>query len=193
MLALFTQYFIARGSISLPGLGVLSAEPVNARFDAGRQVMVPPRLQFQWQPQTGEAEGVQPLAGFISRHSQMSEEESFEAVTTFCNGVKKALEETGEFTWNGLGKLVKISGDTIGFVPDAALDTYLPVVEAERVAQAGKTHQMLVGDKEINSADMQQMLLEGAELPTEGRWWVAALILGLITLSLIIGRLAGWL
>jgi hypothetical protein len=51
---------------------------------------------------------------------------------------------------------------------------------------------MLVGDKETNSAEMQQMLLEEEEPYTEGRWWIAALMLGLMATALIVGRLGGW-
>jgi hypothetical protein len=52
---------------------------------------------------------------------------------------------------------------------------------------------MMVGDKEINSADMQQMLLEEEEPESEGRWWIAALIVGLCAIALIVGRLGGWI
>jgi hypothetical protein len=102
------------------------------------------------------------------------------------------LEEKGEFSWAGLGKLVQISGSTTGFVPDAALEAYLPQLEAVRVVRTGISHQMLVGDKETNSAEMQQMLLEEEEPYTEGRWWIAALMLGLMATALIVGRLGGW-
>ena len=190
---LITQYFVQHNEVGLPGLGVLSAVPVSAKFDASRQVMVPPRLQFQWQPQTGEVEGLQSLAGFISRHSQLSEEDSFDAISEFCNGVKSTLEEKGEFRWNGLGKLVKISTGTTGFVPDTALEGYLLPIEATRVVRTGHSHQMLVGDKETNSADMQQMLSEEEEPYSEGKWWIAALVLGLIATALIVGRLGKWI
>lgn len=192
MVELIIQYFVQYKKVGLPGLGVLVAEPVPARFDAASQVMVPPRMQFQWQPKSGEAEGIQSLTGFVSRHSQMSEEDSFEAITGFCTKVKRTLEEKGEFSWAGLGKLVQISGGTTGFVPDAALEAYLPQLEAVRVVRTGISHQMLVGDKETNSAEMQQMLLEEEEPYTEGRWWIAALMLGLMATALIVGRLGGW-
>jgi len=179
--------------VGLPGLGVLNAVPVSAKFDASRQVMVPPRLQFQWQPQTGEVEGLQSLAGFVSRHSQMSEEDSFDAIAAFCGNVKSTLEEKGEFRWNGLGKLVKIATGTTGFVPDASLEGYLHPIEATSVVRTSQSHQMLVGDKEINSADMQQLLLEEEEPYSEGKWWIAALIIGLIATALIAGRLGKWI
>lgn len=193
MIELITQYFIQHKAVGLPGLGVLSAVPVPAKFDASRQVMLPPRNQFKWQPQSGEVEGLQFLAGYVSRHSQMSEEDSFDAITVFCGEVKATLEEKGEFVWSGLGKLVQISAGETGFVPDASLDAYLPQIEAARVIRAGQSHQMMVGDKEISSADMQQMLLEEEEPESEGRWWIAALILGLCAIALIVGRLGGWI
>lgn len=193
MIELITQYFIQHHAVGLPGLGMLSAEPVSAKYDASRQVMLPPRYQFKWQPQSGEVEGVQSLAGYVSRQSQMSEEDSYKAISVFCGEVKSILEKKGEFVWTGLGKLVQISAGKTGFVPDASLDAYLPQIEAPRVIRTGQSHQMIVGDKEINSADMRKMLLEEEEPEYEGRWWIAALILGLGAIALIVGRLGGWI
>jgi hypothetical protein len=190
---LITRYFVQHNEVGLPGLGKLSAVPVEPKYDAARQVMVPPRLQFQWQPLSGESESMQSLAGFVSRQSQLSEEESFDAINGFCAMVKSTLEEKGEYRWNGLGKLVKIATGNTGFVPDAALDAYLPPLEAVRVVKAGQSHQMLVGDKETNTADMQQFLLEENEPETEGKWWIAALVIGVAVSALIVGRLGGWI
>jgi CCDC81-like prokaryotic HU domain 1 len=191
MVDLVTKYFITHNEVALPGVGMLKVSQADARYDAARQMLLPPRLQFQWNPQSSENQGIQSLAGFVSRHTQLTEEESFDAITGFCNNIKTALAEKGSFEWNGLGKLVRISDDTTGFVPDAALDEFLPQLSAPRAVHTGVSHQLLVGDKETNSADMQQLLLE--EEVEEGRWWIAALVAGIAGLALIVARLGGWL
>lgn len=192
MVDLVAQYFIQYNKLALPGVGMLSVTKVPAKFDGGRQVMLPPRLHFQWNPQAEENGGLQSFAGFVSRHTQMSEEESFDAITGFCNGLKKALHERGEFVLKGIGKLVRISDETTGFVPDAGFDVFLPSLTAGTVMRTGATHQLLVGDRETDSAEMQ-LLLADEQPEVEGRWWIAALLLGIAGIALIVARLGGWL
>jgi hypothetical protein len=191
MVELLTQYFIQHKEVVLPGIGQLQATPVSAKYDASRQMMLPPSLQFQWQPKPSLS--TQPLMGFISLHSQLSEEESFDAVNDLISRIKDSIEQNEAWIWPGVGKLVAMAGGKIGFVPDSQLETYFTAIDAPRISHAGRTHQMLVGDKETNTVEMHQMLNEEEELAEEGRWWIPSLLLGTVLVLLIISRLGGWL
>lgn len=191
MVELLTQYFIQHKEVVLPGLGQLQASTLPARYDASRQVMLPPSMQFQWQPKPTLS--TQPLMGFVSMHTQLSEEESFDALNEWSKNIKASIEKNEEWIWHGIGKLVAMAGGQIGFVPDGKMEGYFSAIDAPRISHAGRTHQMLVGDKETNTVDMQQMLNEEEEFVGEGRWWIPSLLLGTVLVLLIVARLGKWL
>ena len=134
----------------------------------------------------------QPLMAFLSRNNQLTEEESFDAMHAFGQQIKGAIESYGEWLWPGVGKLVSLNSESIGFVPEPVYQLYQQPVEAVRAIHSGRSHQMLVGDRETNTIEMQEELTE-QELAAEGRWWMPALIVGIITIALISARLSGFL
>ncbi|HSK12574.1 MAG TPA: hypothetical protein VK907_05130 [Phnomibacter sp.] len=188
--ALLSRYLVHNRQVLLPGLGTLQVWPNPARYDAGQQKIIPSRLSFQWAPADEASGSVQPLVGFISQQSGLTEEECFDELFGFCGGIKQSLDHNGEWRWPGLGKLVKLAGGKTGFVPDAMLDAYTAPIDAIRIAHSGRTHQMVVGDKETDTSAMQQLLNEEAEEePVEGKWWIASVIIGSAALLLILARL----
>lgn len=193
MVDLVARYFLEHNRLVLPGVGMLSVTQAPAKADGGRQLVYPPRLQFQWNPQAGENEGMQALAGYVSRQTQWTEEESFDAIAGFCTNLTNELEEKGEFALNGIGKLVRISEENTGFVPDPVYDVFWPALEAPVVLRQGNTHPLLVGDTVTNTQDMQEQLLAVDENEGEGRWWIAALVVAVAGLALIAARLGKWL
>jgi hypothetical protein len=186
MVDLLIQYFIQYKEVLFPGLGYLTATQSPARYDSARQVFLPPGLQFHWQPDA--AVSLQPLLGFVSKQTQLSEEECFEKVHEWSSSIKKQVFDNGEWAISGLGKLVLISGEKIGFVPEAGMDKYEVTLEAPRALHSDRAHQILVGDTEINSHVVsesgEEVLLKRAD-----RWWIPSLILGIVTCALIVYKL----
>jgi hypothetical protein len=192
MLSLLEAYFLQYRHLFLPGIGKLNAISVPARNDAAQQIMLPPQTSFQWLPADKVSDSPQSLIGFISRQSGQNEEESFELLQQFCHDFKSTLLQQGEWIWPGIGKWVALNENQAGFVPEKELDTFYETIPAARVVQKGKVHAMMVGDKETNTGAMQEMLLEADEIEAgEGRWWIPALVIGIVALGLIAARLSG--
>jgi hypothetical protein len=193
MVNAITQFFIQHRDVVLPGIGQLKAIHNPARYDAAQQMMFPPGHSFQWIPADEGSNGsLQTLMAYLSRKNQWTEEESFEAMNGFCRSVQESISTSGEWFWPGLGKLVSLNKESIGFVPETLFQQYHSPLVAERAIHSGRSHQMLVGDKETSTAEMQEVLTE-EDVVTEGKWWVPALIVGVITLFLILARLSGWI
>lgn len=191
MLEALTHYFSQNRQIVLPGIGELKAVYNPARYDAGQQLMLPPGFSFQWIPQEeGEMDSPQPLMAFLGRMNQWTEEESYEAMHSFGNSLRNTIATRGEWIWPGVGKLVPLNKESLGFVPEEGLDNYLTPIEAKRAIHTGAVHQMIVGDKETNTFEMQEALKEAEDLPSD-KWWIPSLIMAILTLVLIILRLSG--
>lgn len=191
MVNLLTNYFLANRELLLPGIGQLQSVHLPARYDAARQQMLPPSESFNWQPDGEAGVSNQSFLGFLSRQKHWSEEESYEELTAFCNQVRGALNESGEWIWPGLGKLVKISEGNYGFVPDPVLNDYYRAIPAERVQHSNRPHPVKVGDRETNTVELQSELAEGLQVQGPTRWWLPALVIGILAVALIIARLTG--
>jgi hypothetical protein len=193
MVQAITQFFLAHHNVVLPGIGQLKAERLDARYEATSKTMHPTGYNFQWIPVNDpNLESPQPLMAFLSRNNQWTEEESFEAMHAFGKEVKTAIEEKGEWCWPGLGKLVSLNNENFGFVPDAFYGKAYEQIPAIQFFKSGQPHQLLVGDKETTTVDMQEALMDD-EMASEGKWWIPGLILGLVTLGLIVARVMGYL
>jgi hypothetical protein len=191
MVDLLTTYFLNNREVILPGIGQLQSIQMPARFDAARQLMLPPSEAFQWKPDAESTISPQGLMGFLSRQRHWTEEDSFEEVAAFCQQVKNELKEKGQWQWPGLGKLVTIGDGAFGFVPDRDFEIYRKSITARRVQHTERINPMLVGDRETNTADMQAELNAEEMIIEKNRWWIPAVIVGLFTLAVIIARLNG--
>ena len=193
MVQAITEFFLDNHEIVLPGIGQLKAVQHPARYDAGQQLMLPPIMSFQWKPAEDEdIDSPQALMAFLSRKFQWSEEESFEAAGVFTGQVRTSIKEQGEWIWPGMGKLVALNNQNVGFVPDGSFQQFFKALPAVRAIHAGRSHQMMVGDKETNTHEMQEAL-SGEEKSKVAKWWWPALIVGVLTISLIVARLSAWI
>lgn len=182
--------------LTLPGFGTLRVKKLPAQFHSGEQLLSPPETLVVWQEQTDQSEySIQPLIGFISRNSDETEEDCFEKLHVFTGEIKQKLQSGEEVLWPGLG--VYQTGESgIEFRPDPAFKTYLKPIKANRVITAGKSHEMLVGDTQTNTGDMQtllQMQEKNEVTEPKDRWWIAAGIVGLLGVGLIVGKWMGLL
>lgn len=188
MVDLLTKYFLTNREVVLPGIGQLQSVQMPARFDAARQIMLPPSEAFNWSPDGESTISPQGLMAFLSRQKQWSEEDSFEQVTVFCNKVKSELNQSGQWVWPGLGKLIAISEGTFGFVPDKDFEKYYKPISATKVEHPGHKVLETVGDDFLETAEES---IEEEVAATKKRWWLPALLVGILAIAAIIARLTG--
>jgi nucleoid DNA-binding protein len=196
MFYLLQQYLIDHEAVSLPGWGTLRLKNIPAEFHSRDQLLTPPQMIIQWQEQTETPDfSIQPLIGFLSRSQNETEEDCFEKLHDFIGQLKQQLQTNGEANWPGLGVYtIGQENKGIAFKPDPFLLSYLKPQQASRIIKAGKSHEMLVGDNQTNTIDMQTFLQMQVkpEAPVEkDRWWIPALIGGILGIAIIVAKWTG--
>lgn len=187
-----TQYFSKNKEIFLPGFGLLVFMEESARYDAEQKRLFPPNGKFVWQPGERAYGSMQGLIGYISRNTQLPEEESYEAVEAFLTEKKGLIEKMGEWDWKPFGKFVMLSEGNIGFVPATFYPTYFPewaintTTPEENASKDTDAVETLQPEESMVST-----YPEFGEEP-EGRWWLPALIFGLIMIGLMVAKITGY-
>jgi len=143
---------------ALPGIGLLELQEIPAKFDFPTQQMLAPQQVIHFSPVTEKEE----LLNNRSAISQL---------------VKDQLLSNGVANIQGLGTFTYANG-TIDFTPAAFPEAFTQPVRAVKVMHKDAVHQMLVGDRETNTAVMQELL--NGQQSTKIIWWRAALVAGLL-------------
>jgi len=114
-----------------------------------------------------------------------SDENGFNEFSAISELLQKKLEENGSFLLNGIGTFIRDTTGVINF--DAALvdPVFIPSVEAKRaIRKEHATHDILVGDQQTTNVQMTEYFREKA--PLKDLWWLWAIVLGLIGMSVLI-------
>jgi len=152
----------------LPGIGTLSVITNKAEND-----FVNSRLSA-------------PLPSIIFSASK-GNENRFNEFTALSELIKKDLDEKGSVTIQSVGNFIKNELGDVDFIPLEINKIFTPVVIAERVIRNATEHTILVGDKETTNKVMSEYFVEDEveEKPTRSRWWIWAIVLGVIGAAIL--------
>lgn len=160
-----TESFFQKKTCVLPGIGSLRMTHVSSQSDFPAHRILPPRQEIVFTPQ-----------------SPYSKPAANAEITQLSEQIRRHVREAGELNIEGLGIFYAAGEDDIQFAPYQLDESFFPQVTAERVLRPEAGHEIVVGDRQMNTRTMAQMLgLSISE--TESRrwiWWA----LGLFLLSL---------
>lgn len=194
MYAHLVNYLVQYGQLPLPGLGTLQRSTEVPRYSVSDRSYQPASPAPVWVPAAQESPTVQPLAAYLSKQTGASEEESFDSLLQWTQKAAATCAAAGAYTLPGLGTLRATATDGLSFEPHPAFGQYLAPRAAAKIAHAGATHEMTVGDTQTDTVAMQQTLQEQEALRAEKeavQWWWPALITGVIFATLLSLRLLG--
>jgi len=99
------------------------------------------------------------------------EVEAIKSFNEFAANTKLALTLNGFVVLPGLGTLTKQFSNTWSFSPQVNIESYYPVLSAERVvrAQPGE-HTLLVGEEEKTYTQMEESLAINENIKTKDNW-----------------------
>jgi len=184
MFSLLHQYLIENGSLHIPGIGTLAFAEVSARLDvADKQLQAPHktlRLNVASDPANKHA-----LMGFLSRHLNISEEQSYTVFRQFTDSIRTSLGTKRILYWYNLGAFQKDESGAVKFVQTTDLDQYLPPVIADRMIRANAEHSMTVGDTETTNTAMQEYYGDEQVEFRKDYWWVWAIVIFVVSAGLI--------
>ena len=182
MYEVLNRYLFQHKRISIPGLGSLVAESIPAVSDFANKQLLPVQLKFRFDKYFDV-----PDREFFSYLSQKGNIPDFEAIkwyNEFATGLRNSIRTEESAVWQGVGVFKKDFGGEVVFEPDAAAYELYPPVKAERIIRADAKHSILVGDKEKTNYEMTELLNDEVHVEKES-WWIYALILAAIGLSML--------
>ena len=172
---LLTAYLFHYKNCPLPGIGSLTLHPGHAEFLPGQKRMLAPVPYIELTEKQLPEEN---LVTFIAAQKNLKTSEAEEMLTSFCAAVQQ-LRANEELALATSGSFYKDSNGALNFKTIPLPSMFFPDVTAERVIHPDVAHNILVGDKETNSAAMTEQL-SYSEGRSRSRWWIAAVVLALI-------------
>lgn len=178
---LIQSYLYKNAKCPLPQVGTLKVTSIKAVAWYAEKKIVAPRQQVNFSDAVTAADD---FISFIADRKNITESEAMKLLSDYCRNLKNLaareesqLLQTGKFFVNDEGVLVFKANEIHGY--------FMPPVPAEQVLHQEASHNMVVGDKETNSAEMAAFFADAANSRKE-KWWIAALILAAIGIAALL-------
>jgi hypothetical protein len=185
MLQVLNAYLFQHKSISIPGLGTIYLETFPANVDVADRAVLPPAYRFRFDKYFDAPE--KEFFAFLATQGRMLDYEAIKWYNEFSFDLRNRIRNEDEVPWEGIGVLRKDGSGNVLLESAAAPGFAQQAVPAIRVNRQDAVHTLLVGDRERTSGEMNEWLQE-EEVPRKRfRWWIIALILGIIGLAIL-----GW-
>jgi hypothetical protein len=188
MKALLQEYLVEHHTLPLPGIGVLQAQPQPAIYDVADRSFQQPKLQIDFTAfEEGESFPLQHLIGFIAVKKNVAEEDAFEMLQQYASDASAQLHANARLSWLPIGTFIKNNGTDITFQIAELVNGFAPL-DTERVIREGASHNMMVGDTETTTTQMEAYLAETEE--ATDRWWLLPVLIALGAVALIVWHYA---
>jgi hypothetical protein len=182
MFEVLNQYLMQHKSISIPGLGSLVAETIPAVTDFTNKRLLPVQLKFRYDKYFDAPD--REFFTYLGRKKNMADFEAIKWYSEFAYELRHRIRTEEQAAWEGVGIFKKDIGGDVVFEPFVPQHELYEAVKAERVIHSNAKHSILVGDKEKTNYEMSEWLSDEVHVEKES-WWVYALILAAIGLSLL--------
>lgn len=178
------KYLIFYKRLNLPNIGALTVEQLPGRLDfLNKQLHSPiPVIRFSQDKNLGSDKQ---LFEFLAADLAMTELDAIRQFNDLSFHLKDELSKNGLAKLPGIGTIRKEFGDSYAFQPEVSIQQYFPDASAERVVRKEATHTVKVGEDERTSDEMIEMLSD-EEPASADKWWMYALILGILGLAAVV-------
>lgn len=176
------RYFIQHKKLAVPGVGTFLLERKPAVSDFVNKQINPPFYAI-----TLQAAVDPPSIHFFKWLAAALHISDHDAIIRFNDYVfdfKKQINDGSTIEWHAMGAISKDLAGEMKFAPAIRPALEKPVL-AEKVIREKSEHMVRVGEDQKTSAEMTEMLNQPDA--KRSKWWIAALIAGLLALSFI-----GW-
>lgn len=184
MKEILLKYLLQYQQLGLPGIGFLQLYIRASQTDIVNKRILPPTPSSRLTPDVpvpAEADQVR----FIARTMQVAEDVAERQLEDFCSAALEGIKKGVPLEWEGFGTIRKgIAGEMTFELTTKSIFAF-PPVEAERVIRTNAEHTIQVGDTEKTNFEMAELLQEDAPEHRKSRWWVWALLLAVIGISVL--------
>ncbi len=181
MKEILLKYLLQYQQVGLKGIGFLQLHIRASQTDIVNRRILPPTPAFRFTsdvPVPAEEDQIR----YIAKAMQVSEDVAERQFEDFCHTTLEGIKKGIPLVWEGFGAIKKgIAGDMSFDLSSKSIFAFPPVT-AERVIRTNAEHTIQVGDTEKTNTQMVELLGEEAPL-RKSRWWIWALVLGVIGLA----------
>jgi len=182
MIEVLNNYLAQHKSINIPGMGTLYLERVPARTDFVNRQLLPPIYTYRFDKYFDAPD--KEFFAYLANHQNIPDYEAIKQYNEFAYELRAKVKNSEPAIWEGVGKFEKDENGEIYFEAGSQLKELWNPVPAERVIRADRDHAVLVGDRERTTNEMTAFLSENIYIE-KASWWIYALILAALALSLI--------
>lgn len=200
------SYLLQHKSISIPGLGSMYIERIPAQTDFVNRRILPPDYHFRFDKYFDAPD--KDFFTYLAKQQNIADYEAIKWYNEWAYELRSKLREGLIVEWEGIGSLKKdISGEII-FESAGRIPSLQEATPANRVIHTHTQHTMLVGDQEVTrkisnadtiepavsdnnviSGDEQAPELYEEQPPKKKGWWIFALVLAALALTVIFLRM----
>jgi hypothetical protein len=200
MTDVLVSYLLQHKSISIPGLGSMYIERIPAQTDFVNRRILPPDYHFRFDKYFDAPD--KDFFTYLAKQQNIADYEAIKWYNEWAYELRSKLREGHIVEWDGIGVLKKdISGEIV-FESAGRIATLQEPTIANRVIHTHTQHTMLVGDQEVtrkisfadnvvpeeNPAPAEEPLPEYFEERPKKKWWLFALIIAALALTVIFFR-----
>jgi hypothetical protein len=183
------SYLLQHKSLSIPGLGSMYIERIPAQADFVNKRILPPDYHFRFDKYFDAPD--KDFFTYLAQQNDIADYEAIKWYNEWAYDLRNKIREGFTIEWAGIGKLKKDVSGEIHFESAGAIATLLEPVPANRVVHKNTEHTMLVGDQEIVQeipSPEYEPYPEPDSYSKKETWWIYALIIAAVALSIIIFR-----
>ena len=182
MIAILNSYLIQHKSICIPGLGTIYLERIPAINDFSNRQMLPPSYKYRFDKYFDAPD--KEFFSFLASSQNLAEYEAIKMYNEFAYDLRDRIRKEERFDWPKVGTLVRDATGEIQFKSELVQPGFVQPVSAIRVIRQDARHAILVGDQELTTDHMTELLSEEVYVEKES-WWIYALII--FAVALVIG------
>lgn len=173
---LLAQFLKQNNYCPLPDIGTLQRIPAAARYDVVDHMMYPPSVTIRLISQQEQTDS---LVSYLSYYTGLSFQDAYAALVTLCNNIR--LQCDGQpYTFTSLGDFFSDAQGRMQFTPTSLPLDFQQPVNVHRVIRSDSTHTITVGDAQVNSEVMTEVLTESTGIEAvktkKSRWWIWVVI-----------------
>lgn len=182
MFAELHQLLFSQKQLSLPGIGSFVLERKPARMDFLNKCIHAPEYFISFDTSFHSAS--QKIFYKLATALNISETEAEVRFREFIYDLRKQIFEGKEIRWNGVGILSKTENAEIKFCQEKGfLATEIPI-HAEKIIREHAKHIMRVGEQEMTSIEMEELLTPFLKIK-RSRWWILPLTIFVLAVGFI--------
>jgi nucleoid DNA-binding protein len=175
------SYLFQHKTCPLPGLGTLFMLHSAAVSDFTDKSISAPKSFIEFSETEADATG---LLNYLAITTGGSKYEVTEALDHFCDNLRNKMTAQPDVQLESIGSFFVDASGKINFKSEELPEVFTQPVFAERVIHPDAEHHILVGDKETTNMVMTELLSPKPEI--KDRWWVWAIVLGIIGLAALL-------